>query len=52
ELYNSGTTCHITPFHDKMTNCIAISLRSFSAANKSGFSATEKGDLVVDVPNG
>lgn len=52
ELYDSGTTRHITPFRDEMTNFVKIPPRSFSAANKSGFSAVGMGDLVVDVPNG
>ncbi|KAJ7872022.1 hypothetical protein B0H14DRAFT_3567332 [Mycena olivaceomarginata] len=52
ELYDSGTTRHITPFRDEMDNFVEIPPRSFNAANKSGFSAVGMGDMVIDVPNG
>ncbi|KAJ7645778.1 hypothetical protein B0H17DRAFT_939361, partial [Mycena rosella] len=52
ELYDSGTTRHITPFRDELNNFVEIPPRSFSAANKSGFSAVGQGDMVIDVPNG
>jgi hypothetical protein len=52
ELYDSGTTCHITLFRDKLNNFVKIPPRSFSTANKSSFSAVGQGDLVIDVPNG
>ncbi|KAJ6489444.1 hypothetical protein DFH09DRAFT_803786, partial [Mycena vulgaris] len=52
ELYDSGSTRHIIPFRDEMSNFVDTPRRSLSAANKSGFSAVGLGDMVVDVPNG
>jgi hypothetical protein len=52
ELYDSGSTRHITPFRDKLTNFVKITPKSFNAANKSSFSVIGCGDMVVDVPSG
>ena len=52
ELYDSGSTHHISPYKDKFTSLTDIPPKSFSAANKQSFNATAVGDLVIDVPNG
>ena len=52
ELYDSGSTQHISQYKDKFTSLTDIPPKSFSAANKQSFDATAVGDLVIDVPNG
>jgi len=52
ELYDSGSTCHISLYKDKFTSLTDIPPKSFSATNKQSFNATAVGDLVIDVPNG
>jgi len=52
KLYDSGCTQHISPFQDDFENLRDIPPKSFLAANKQSFSATGKGEMVIDVPNG
>jgi len=52
ELYDSGTTCHITPDRDHMLNVWSIPPKLFTAANQQKFSATGVGDLIIEIPNG
>ena len=52
ELYDSGTTCHISPFQHCFTNLRAIPPQPITAANKGIFYASGIGDLKIDVPNG
>ncbi|KAF8156831.1 hypothetical protein B0H34DRAFT_658121, partial [Crassisporium funariophilum] len=51
ELYDSGCTQHISPFRDDFENLRDIPPKSFLAANKQSFSATGKGEMVIDVPD-
>ncbi|PPQ83632.1 hypothetical protein CVT26_000950 [Gymnopilus dilepis] len=52
ELYDSGCTRHLSPNRADFENYVEITPKSFLAANKQTFSASGKGELVVDVPNG
>jgi len=52
ELYDSGTTCHLSPYHEMFNNFTEIPLRTFNAANNKKFDAIGQGDMVVEVPNG
>jgi hypothetical protein len=52
ELYDSGTTRHISPYRKDFENYTEITPKSFTAANQQKFSAVGTGEMVVDVPNG
>jgi hypothetical protein len=52
ELYDSGCTQHISPYREDFTSFTEIPPKSFRATNKQSFSATGKGEMVVDVPKG
>lgn len=52
ELYDSGTTRHISPYADDFESLTNIAPRTFTAANQQGFEATGKGDMIISVPNG
>ena len=52
EVYDSGSTRHLSPFREDLEKFTEISPKTFRAANKQSFSAVGKGELVVDVPNG
>jgi hypothetical protein len=48
ELYNSGSTCHISPFKERFKTLSTITPKSFTAANKQSFNAVG----VIEIPNG
>ena len=52
ELYDSGTTRHISPYRNMFNNFVNIAPKSLNAANKQRFAAVGQGDLVIEVPNG
>jgi hypothetical protein len=52
ELYDSGTTRHISPYHEHFETMSSIPPKPFVAANKQRFNATGIGELVIEVPNG
>ncbi|KZT22070.1 hypothetical protein NEOLEDRAFT_1024662, partial [Neolentinus lepideus HHB14362 ss-1] len=53
ELYDSGATCHLSPYRNDFESQRGVSPpKVFTAANQQDFSAVGKGDLVVEVPNG
>ncbi|KZV80781.1 hypothetical protein EXIGLDRAFT_569675, partial [Exidia glandulosa HHB12029] len=52
ELYDSGTTSHISPYREDFENLEEILPREFRAANSAKFAAKAKGELVINVPNG
>jgi hypothetical protein len=51
-LYDSGTTCHISPYRDQFTVYEDIPPKSLNAANQQKFVAVGKGDIVIELPNG
>jgi transposase InsO family protein len=52
ELYDSGSTRHISPYREQFETLTAIPPKSFAAANKQRFDATAIGDMIIEVPNG
>lgn len=52
KIFDSGTSQHLSPYQNDIKNFTTISPKPFKAANKHGFSAVGKGELVVDIPNG
>ena len=51
ELYDSGSTRHISLYKDQFVSLTSIPPKTFSAANKQSFNAIATGDLIVNVPN-
>jgi len=52
ELYDSGTTRHISPYRDMFINYTEIPPKAFNAANKQQFEAVGKGEMIIEIPNG
>ncbi|PPQ93918.1 LOW QUALITY PROTEIN: hypothetical protein CVT25_008032 [Psilocybe cyanescens] len=52
DLYNSGTTRHMSGAKDRFLNLILIEPKLITAADNRLFSATAKGDMIIHVPNG
>lgn len=52
EIFDSGTTKHISPYKSDFTSIQATPPRNLRAANKHKFSAVGIGELTIDVPNG
>lgn len=50
ELYDSGTTRHISPYREHFETMSSIPPKPFVAANKQRFNATGIGELVIEVP--
>ncbi len=52
ELYNSGASCHMSPFQHHFVSYHSIDPRPITAADKQVFYAVGLGDLQIEVPNG
>ncbi|KAG2338445.1 hypothetical protein BDR05DRAFT_840449, partial [Suillus weaverae] len=52
ELYDSGSTRHISPYKERFNSISLIPPKSFTAANKQSFNAVGMGEMVIEVPNG
>ena len=52
ELYDSGSTHHLSPYRNHFVLFRTTPPRSFDTANQQSFSATGVGDMLVEVPNG
>ena len=52
ELYDSGASCHMSPFRQQFVSYRAIPPRPIMAANKRVFYASGIGDVRIRVPNG
>ena len=52
ELYDSGCTQHISPYLSDFENFVETPPKAFRAANEQSFSATGKGEMIIDVPDG
>ena len=50
-LYDSGCTQHISPYLSDFNNYVEIPPKAFCAVNKQSFSATGKGEMVIDIPD-
>ncbi len=51
DLYDSGSTCHISPFWHRFVTFNAIPSHPISTANQGVFYAIGKGDLRINVLN-
>jgi hypothetical protein len=49
-IYDSGCTRHISPYCKDFTSFAKISPKVFQAANKQSFSATGKGEIIINIP--
>ena len=45
ELYDSGASCHMSPYCNHFENYVTISPKSITAADKQHFQVIGKGDL-------
>lgn len=52
ELYDSGASRHISPYHHHFVNYTSIVPKPITAADKCMFNAIDKGDMEIDVPIG
>ncbi|TFK67019.1 hypothetical protein BDN72DRAFT_748773, partial [Pluteus cervinus] len=52
ELYDSGTSRHISPYREDFENYVETPPKSLKAANQGRFDAVGKGEMVIEVPNG
>ena len=52
ELYDSGTTRHISPYREMFEEFTDIPPKTFNAANKQQFDAVGQGEMIIEVPNG
>jgi len=52
ELYDSGTTSHLSPYRENFQDYEDLPLRAFKTANEQSFNAVGRGTLVIHVPNG
>ena len=52
ELYDSGTTCHISPYRKRFENLVDIPNKSFTTANRQKFVVTGVGNMIIEVLNG
>ena len=52
ELYDSGSTRHISPYKERFETLSEIPPKPFTAANKQIFNASAVGDMVIEIPNG
>ncbi|KAF8545919.1 hypothetical protein OG21DRAFT_1428382, partial [Imleria badia] len=51
DLFDSGTTRHISLYRKHFENFADIPPKPFIVANRQKFSATGVGDMVIEVPN-
>ena len=51
-LYDSGATRHMSGFCHRFLNFVEIVPKPISTADKQTFSATGKGDMYINIPNG
>ena len=51
DLYDSGASRHMTPFHHRLINFTTIESRPIQAADKRTFHAIGKGDMHIEIPN-
>jgi hypothetical protein len=51
ELYDSGASCHMSPYRHKFINFISIKKKLLTAADGGHFKAVGKGDMHISMPN-
>ena len=52
DLYNSGSTQHLSPYRDQFTTYQEIPPKSFTAANKQKFHVVGSGEMIIEVLDG
>ena len=52
ELYDSGASCHMSPYRDHFEDYVPIAPKSITTADKRYFQAIGKGNLRIKIPNG
>ena len=52
ELYDSGASCHMSPYRHKFINFRKIVPKTIVAADQGTFEATGLGDMCIQMPNG
>ncbi|KDQ59218.1 hypothetical protein JAAARDRAFT_84670, partial [Jaapia argillacea MUCL 33604] len=52
ELFDSGATRHMSPYHKKFILYQEVGPMPISAANQQSFSVIGVGDMVIEIPNG
>ena len=52
ELYDSGASCHMSPYRNKFLNFVSIKPKTIRAADSQEFEATRVGDIHIELPNG
>ena len=51
ELYDSGALRHMSKYQDHFKNCVSITPKLITAADKQYFQAVGKGDLRIKIPS-
>ncbi|KJA15878.1 hypothetical protein HYPSUDRAFT_125026, partial [Hypholoma sublateritium FD-334 SS-4] len=52
DLYDSGATRHMSGARHRLVNFVETEPRPISAADNRSFSATGRGDMYINLPNG
>ena len=52
EIYDSGCSKHLMPYHDALESFIEIPPKSFPAVNKQNMTAVGMGKMTINVPDG
>ena len=52
EIYDSGVSCHMSPYIEAFTDFTFIEPKPISAANNRTFKAVGKGSIQIRIPNG
>ena len=52
ELYDSGASCHMSPYCNHLEDYVQIAPKPITAADKHYFQAIGKGNLQIKIPNG
>jgi hypothetical protein len=52
ELYDSGASCHMSPYQNRFINFVSIVPKAITTANKLAFDTTGCGDMEIEVPFG
>lgn len=52
EIFDSGCSCHISPYCEAFSTLEMTAPRPLRAANQQSFSAIGKGEMIINLPNG
>ncbi|KIK81024.1 hypothetical protein PAXRUDRAFT_157076, partial [Paxillus rubicundulus Ve08.2h10] len=51
ELYNSGASQHLSPYHNHFVNFVSIPPKPITTVDKHTFDAIGRGNLHIEIPN-